>query len=155
MSGLTDDQLERYCKALQLPLVGIFLRDSNIVAPRRGENFYVFNLDKSTGNGTHWTAAYCRGGQVTYFDSFGFPPPNEITEFLKRVCTHGRVGWNSWVLQPIKSTSCGLWVLAWGAFLSGKPGDIHDLSNSFVCQFNSDFASNDRLMENFLRNLLE
>ena len=39
----------------------------------------VLNLDDSAGPGTHWTAWY----KNVYFDSYGFPPPEEFLDKVK------------------------------------------------------------------------
>ena len=43
----------------------------------------ILNLDKSSGNGTHWTAYYKNHSNILYFDSFGnLQPPKELVDYL-------------------------------------------------------------------------
>ncbi len=144
MVGLTDVQMVKFSKDLELPLEGVFLRDELPTNPKANA-FYIFNLDTSIGDGTHWTCAITTDTDAVYFDSFGFPPPTEIVSFLKRRFT--RVGWNSWVLQPIKSTTCGYWVLVFGTWVKQVPGPVATVANRFVLLFGSDFDTNDRAMK--------
>lgn len=54
--------------------MGCFMRDelpNNLL-----QGCGVMNLDDSTGPGTHWTAWY----KNVYFDSYGFPPPEEFLD---------------------------------------------------------------------------
>lgn len=144
MAGLTDVQMVKFAKSLELPLEGVFLRDELPTNPK-AYAFYIFNLDTSTGNGTHWTCAVTTDTDAVYFDSFGFPPPTEILSFFKR--RYSIVGWNSWVLQPIKSTTCGYWVLVFGAWVKQVCGPVKIVTNRFVQLFGSDFDTNDREMK--------
>jgi len=43
----------------------------------------ILNLDDVTGNGTHWVAWYKKCKDKYYFDSFDFPPPTELINYLK------------------------------------------------------------------------
>lgn len=146
MTGLTDEEVEQYARRLGLPLVGIFLRDK-LPAKTVDNGFYVFNLDTSRGDGTHWTGAITKHGEVNYFDSFGFPPPTEIVKFLKGK-QNRQIGWNNWALQPITSTTCGLWVITYGAYVHGADvGSLQQTANTFLNHFGSDFLKNDRRMK--------
>jgi len=148
MAGLTDRQIVTEAKRRGLPLIGVFLKDSLPLGNPSPHGLYVFNLDNSDGEGTHWTAAFTRGKEVTYFDSFGFPPPVEIVRFLKR--RYKKVGWNGWVLQSIKSTVCGWWVIAFGEHMANTNGPLQKDANDFLCQFGSDFTENDRSLRELL-----
>jgi hypothetical protein len=46
----------------------------------------VINLDKHTGNGTHWVSLYMniKEKQIYFFDSYGFKPEKEIREFIAK-----------------------------------------------------------------------
>lgn len=47
----------------------------------------VFNLDVSTGPGTHWTAVFMnvKNGELDYFDSYGSKPIPLINKFMKNM----------------------------------------------------------------------
>lgn len=72
---------------------------------RNKKNAYcVFNLDDSSGAGTHWTAMAKTNGAYKYFDSFGCPPSLEIKRMFN---PH----YNKTIYQDIKDATCGLWVI--------------------------------------------
>jgi hypothetical protein len=47
----------------------------------------IYNLDVSTGPGTHWTAVYIdiKNKNINYYDSYGQKPIPLINEFLKKI----------------------------------------------------------------------
>lgn len=47
----------------------------------------IYNLDKSTGLGTHWTAIYIdnKHNEINYYDSYGSLPTNLISKFIKKL----------------------------------------------------------------------
>jgi hypothetical protein len=50
------------------------------------DGFYIINLqDSDKGSGTHWTAIYkINDGFSFYYDSFGFPAPENIEDTLHK-----------------------------------------------------------------------
>lgn len=84
----TNFDLEEELHKLKVPLVGIYTKDKFPKVPRRN-GAYIINLDDdydSQGNnksGTHWTGLYIEGKKAGYFDSFSFPPPRQVQDFLK------------------------------------------------------------------------
>lgn len=109
--SITNVDLDKLAQQLALPLLGIFSKDE--LPKARGKNGgYVFNLQDGTDEkgaplpGTHWTAAFCEGKQCCYFDSFGFPPPIQVGDFLGRPLL-----WNAMQIQSIRSETCGYYCL--------------------------------------------
>ena len=47
----------------------------------------IYNLDKSTGSGTHWTGIYIdnKNNEINYYDSYGSLPTNLISNFIKKI----------------------------------------------------------------------
>lgn len=145
MEGLDNLQLTKLCKVYNLPLQNIYLRDEvPKQIPPSGKKFYIFNLDSSHGNGTHWTGAFCFGDKnIAYFDSFGFPPPLKIANFLKS--NKHKVSWNNYAFQSINSDVCGFWVVLFGRCMNTINGENpHDGFNNFLSTFNSNFVQNDQ-----------
>ena len=58
------------------------MRDGLPDSPKEGE-CGVLNLDSSDGPGTHWTAWAVLGTHITYFDSYGLPPPKELVLYWR------------------------------------------------------------------------
>lgn len=84
------------------------------------------NIDKSTGEGSHWVAYlnHQRLPYAFYFDSFGVVPPPEIIKYLK---TSGKqIYYNSSQIQNIKSLMCGYYCVDFiKQFDKGR--DIYDI----------------------------
>ena len=80
---------------------GVFLRDTLPKKPKQNE-CAIMNLDDTSGNGTHWVAWFKRGNDKFYFDSFGFPPPTELNNYLD-----GDVLYPTEQIQPRQEVICG------------------------------------------------
>jgi hypothetical protein len=92
---------------------GVFAKDK-LKKPLK-DGFYIINLDNSDGPGTHWTALYkINDGFSLYYDSFGFPAPEEIEDLLHKY------EYNKKQIQDIKSTSCGFYCIAFIKFMINK-----------------------------------
>ena len=61
---------------------GVFLRDT-LPAKTKLNECGVFNLDSSSGDGTHWVMWFKKGKDRFYFDSYGMQPPSELIVYLK------------------------------------------------------------------------
>ena len=61
---------------------GVFLRDTLPTKTKLNE-CGVFNLDSSSGDGTHWVTWFKKGKEKFYFDSYGMQPPSELIDYLK------------------------------------------------------------------------
>jgi hypothetical protein len=81
MKELTSYDIENLCKQLNIRINAILCRDevNKIITP----GWYIFNMDKSTGSGTHWVACYFGKNANLYFDSFGMIPFQELDDKLE------------------------------------------------------------------------
>ena len=94
----------------------------------------VFNLDPSDEPGSHWICAYIdvNGKKAYYFDSYGFEPPEEIANFLKRMKSQGvtDVYYND-IRHQRKGSECGMYCLyVLICLLNGKP--FYDICNNII-----------------------
>lgn len=108
--------------------------------------FYICNLQSSTfGNGTHWVAFYYNGYKNLYWDSFGFPPPQEIEDKIKPY------DYNSKDIQNIGSSSCGYYCIAFIKFLYFKINKepFYDLLTRY---FTTDTKRNELILYKILYN---
>ena len=94
---LSNFDIIRICKKLKISnFKGCFMRDeiSNLgVASDDSNNdeCFIMNLDDSNSSGTHWVSVNIAdasdtsgtSGTTYYFDSFGFPPTEEIKGYCK------------------------------------------------------------------------
>ena len=65
---------------------------------------FILNLDHSRNNGTHWTCVFIENGVCYYFDSFGFSPPIEVEEYLRKF---DKRYYNSFEIQKGNQVICG------------------------------------------------
>ena len=66
----------------------------------------IINIDHSQNQGTHWTGLFIKNGISYYFDSYGFPPLDE----LKKYCTPPRY-YNSFQIQMNNEVICGIYYI--------------------------------------------
>lgn len=88
------------------PLLKLSFEDvlsvNEVCLPTKKPASFIFNLDPSHEPGSHWVAVYYTArGQYWYFDSYGSPPPEDLTrtyEYLRE-----------WTLpvQSLFSNVCG------------------------------------------------
>ena len=80
--ALTNIELYDFANKLQIPLRGVFMRDSLPDSPHETENGIV-NFNKLCESGTHWVCYYKKGDVKIYFDSFGGVVLQEVRNYLK------------------------------------------------------------------------
>ena len=98
MKALSFGEIKELCHRYDIPINGIFCRDQ--IPEYLQEGWYILNLDKSSGEGTHYTCFYY-GNPSFYFDSFGFDAPQELSKVLKKYY------YNEMKIQSLNSDSCG------------------------------------------------
>ena len=79
---LTNVELLNFANKLQIPLRGVYMRDSLPKSPYKNENGIV-NFNKLSENGTHWVAYHKKGNTKIYFDSYGGVVLQEVRNYLK------------------------------------------------------------------------
>lgn len=81
----------------------------------------VFNLDKSTGPGTHWVSLYSdfNKGCVYFFDSYGIEPTPEVRKLMRRIARYIRDVKNkdptvdhNRVRHQYKDSECGVYSIS-------------------------------------------
>ena len=78
MKPLSNYDILARCKDLP-NFMGVFMRDKLPKGLTKGCG--VLNLDDCSGSGSHW----CSWFKNLYFDSYGFPPPEEFLDKAKSV----------------------------------------------------------------------
>lgn len=134
------------------PFYGCFSKD--LIRPGK-LGFSIVNLQSSKqrtfdgqSNGTHWTLVlYLPDKSCYYFDSFGFPPPLELTRGNIK-CVY-----NTAEYQPLGSDLCGYYVLYVMAHMSGwdRVGRPMDINRKLL--FTDDTRKNDAMMRRFKNGL--
>ena len=107
--------------------------------------FYIVNMqDHDEGEGTHWVVFYYNKPLTSiYFDSFGFPPPEDVEEVMKYN--------NDEDIQDLESTACGYFCIAFIKFLHDKQ-DKQEAYKAFVKIFKLDTSQNDRILQKMIYN---
>jgi len=109
--------------------------------------FYIVNMqDHDEGEGTHWVVFYYNKPLTSiYFDSFGFPPPEDVEEVIKEYI------YNDEDIQDLESTACGYFCIAFIKFLHDKQ-DKQEAYKAFVKIFKLDTSQNDRILQKLIYN---
>jgi hypothetical protein len=130
---LTNFDIERIAKKLDLPIVGVFSKNELLNTERKVGSYYINLMDDDKtdaegNNGSHWVMAkiYCdedrenyssdeeetKGHKVCnalYFDAFGFGMPKAVASFLK---PFKPIYCNNREIQNINTSQCGWYCLA-------------------------------------------
>jgi hypothetical protein len=96
--SLTNFDLHRLCKKMDLPIIGVFSKDELKGVPQQIGTYYI-NMSDSHKAGTHFVCfkIVCdedrdnykgkkgkeKVCEAIYFDSFGIDMPNDVREYLK------------------------------------------------------------------------
>ena len=148
---LTNFDLENEAYKYNLPLIGIFNKDQLPSGlPKNG--YYIINLQDDYdvhGNdlpGTHWTVFVVEGKHAAYFDSYGFPPPIEVQNYLRPFLPYP---YNRQQVQSMRSTVCGKYVLFFMMFMSSHKGiRMKPRFEKFMSIWSPDVSQNrDRLLK--------
>lgn len=120
---LSNFDIERICRKLKLPIVGVFSKDK-LPEERTIGSYYINLQNHNDGNGTHWVMAkiYCddereietvavdsKGKRLhrcgaLYFDPFGIGMPREVEEFLK---PFKPIAYSTRHIQNVNTSQCG------------------------------------------------
>jgi hypothetical protein len=116
----TDKQLLKMAQKFDIPLRNICFKDAlNDDQPENG--CYIINLADSDENGTHWVCLSIENDGCSYFDSFGFPPPNEVIEFCKRRGDK-KILINAEPIQNMASGYCGQYCINFLTYMTHLKG---------------------------------
>lgn len=143
----TSLQLEEMSKQLDLPLLGVISKDE--LSGRVKVGSIIINLESSTdGNGSHWVLLKVfPKGQVLYFDPFGFAPPRQVKQYIKK-----KIAVSHRQIQDPKSTMCGYYCLACDCYMTEKSTrDIYERFDDFLNLFKVDTNQNDQIVKDYLK----
>lgn len=105
MKQLSTMEIYQLAHRYNIPINNIFSRDT-IPQYLLLNKWYIVNLDRSDGTGTHWTCFYNGSHFNFYFDSFGFVPPSKVEKVL-----NDQYNYNTMRIQSLQSSSCGWYCL--------------------------------------------
>ena len=143
---LSNYDLIKWCKYLNIPINDVLSRDENVPHHHR-QALFIYNLEPSYMSGSHWVSTYVKDNVINYFDSFGLPPFQEIVNHARKknlTLLH-----QNNQIQNINTTTCGYFCLYFlnemnkgiSYFNLLKVFDIHDT------------IKNEKFLERYFKNI--
>ena len=138
---MSNFDLLNWCKYLKIPINNVLSRDMKVPHNHK-EALFIYNLEPSYMNGSHWVSTYVKDNVINYFDSFGLPPFQEIVDHAKKknlTLLH-----QNQQIQHLNTTTCGYFCLY---FLNEmhKGVDYFDL----LQVFDFDTMENEKFIEKY------
>ena len=143
---LSNYDLIKWCKYLNIPIKDVLSRDENVPHNHR-QALFIYNLEPSYMSGSHWVATYVKDKVINYFDSFGLPPFQEIVNHARKknlTLLH-----QNNQIQNLLTTTCGYFCLY---FLNemNKGKSYFDLLQVFDIY---DTMKNERFLARYFKNI--
>ena len=143
---LSNYDLIKWCKNLNIPINDVLSRDENVPHNHR-QALFIYNLEPSYMSGSHWVATYVKDKVINYFDSFGLPPFQEMVNHARKknlTLLH-----QNNQIQNLLTTTCGYFCLY---FLNemNKGKSYFDLLEVFDI---SDTTNNEKFLEQYFKNI--
>lgn len=146
---ISNIELQEIMTKYRIQCNGIVMKDQLLDLDEGG---YIINLNDSHQSGSHWVALYCTRKEHIYFDSFGGPPPQDIHELL--LSKYGKVNFNSFIIQDLKSQLCGYFCLGLLLYIKLHTRQFKTLvakANDFCNYFYDDTKKNNAVLTKFLK----
>ena len=143
---MSNHDLIKWCRYLNIPINDVLSRDQRVPHNHK-QALFIYNLEPSYMNGSHWVATYVKDNIINYFDSFGMPPFEELVNHAKRknlTLLH-----QNNQIQNIKTTTCGYFCLY---FLNemNKGNSYYDLLKVFDI---NNTMKNERFIKYYFKNI--
>ena len=143
---LSNYDLIKWCKYLNIPINDVLSRDENVPHDHR-QALFIYNLEPSYMSGSHWVATYVKDKVINYFDSFGLPPFQEMVNHARKknlTLLH-----QNNQIQNLLTTTCGYFCLY---FLNemNKGKSYFDLLEVFDIY---DTTNNEKFLEQYFKNI--
>lgn len=108
--------------------------------------YYIVNLDRQTGDGTHWCAFVVTPSVRLYFDSFGFQAPEQLHEKL------GKYSYNCKKIQSLNSDSCGWFCIAMLHYVQHHGNNLKAFAD-FINLFTNKVDTNEHIIQAYIEHL--
>ena len=143
---MSNHDLIKWCRYLNIPINDVLSRDQR-VPHNHNQALFIYNLEPSYMNGSHWVATYVKDNIINYFDSFGMPPFQELVNHAKR--KNLTLLYQNNQIQNIKKTTCGYFCLY---FLNemNKGNSYYDLLKVFDIH---DTMKNEIFIKHYFKNI--
>ena len=142
---MSNFDLLEWCRYLKIPINNVLSRDQTV--PHKHKlALFIYNLEPSYMNGSHWCATYAKNNVINYFDSFGMPPFEEMLQHAKK--ENVTLLHQNQQIQNLYTNTCGYYCLY---FLNemNKGVDYFDL----LQVFSHDTHKNEQFIEKYFRRL--
>ena len=137
LSNIDIDNLLKYKYKIK-NYHGCFIKDELPKTLKNG--FYVITLNGHS----HWTCLYKNGAKYYYYDSYGFPSPQEVEDRIPKEYI-----WSDKDIQTYSSSACGYYVIAFIRYLSsGKNKEA--LYKEFIDKFKINKKINEKILKGLL-----
>jgi len=142
---MSNFDLLEWCKYLKIPINDVLSRD--ITVPHNHKQaLFIYNLEPSYMDGSHWVSTYVEDNVINYFDSFGPPPFEEIVDHSKKknlTLLH-----QNQQIQHLNNTT-------WGWFCLYLLNEMHKGNDYFglLQVFDFDTNKNEKFIEKYFKNI--
>jgi hypothetical protein len=138
-NGLTDKQIMAILKQKRIQCHGCFVKDE-LKSIKNGN--YIINLNGQS----HWCALVRKGDEYCWFDSYGFPPPEEVEDLI-----NGTYFYNKYEIQGLEQTSCGYYCIAFLIWCNQyKKQELDKNFAAFLDLFSKNKTNNQLIIKNIL-----
>ena len=165
--SLTNFDLHRLCKRMDLPIVGVFSKDELEPIPHQIGTYYI-NMSDAHEAGTHFVCfkIVCdedrdnykgkknkeKVCEAIYFDSFGIDMPIEVANYLKNFRP---IAYSNRHIQNIHSDVCGWYCLLFDYALEHKQMDssyVEDYER-FLNNWSDNTITNTKLLKSIFKDI--
>jgi hypothetical protein len=157
--SLSNTEVFELAKKMDVPLVFCNFKTKLKEHKLKYNRSYIINLEDEfdeygeRNSGSHYVCfqinKYPNGKtEGIYFDSFGQPQPDTLTEYLGGILPH-----NDKDVQSLMANACGWYDLAFLHYInsfSGRTGDLYTDANHFINMFEDLNKSKDHLKNEFV-----
>jgi hypothetical protein len=164
---LSNFDIERICRKLDLPIVGVFSKDELQYQHKRIGSYYINMQNSNEGEGTHWVLAKIYDDDsrdeendkkevhkvgALFFDPFGIDMPKEVEEFLS---PFKPIPYNNRQIQSINTSQCGWYCISCDYALEHKSHSDTYLEDfeKYIALWSDEPSKNLKLLKSFFKPL--
>lgn len=148
--ALSNFDIISICNKLNLPLVGVFMKDE--LPNKKVLGNYVVNFENHNQDGSHWVAMKLTEDACYFGDSYGTTPPEKIYKFLKKY--YNKIYFNNQIYQDYDSVLCGYFSIGILHYIdSHNKGNIFDRANEFINMFQENTKKNDNILIKYFKGI--
>jgi hypothetical protein len=156
---LNDQQIWELAERMNVPLVFCNFKDKLKKKPLKYNASYIVNMEDSVSKdgkmnpGSHYVCfqinKYPNGKKESiYFDSFGMPQPDTITDYVGGIMPH-----NDKDIQSLMNSACGWYCLAFLHYINsyeGKTSHLYTDAKHFIDMFDDLEKEHNHLKNEFV-----